>query len=805
MRSYLGNIHKTSLLGRMHKVFVPVAALFYLFLGIIAYVLYSEQLTTSLKNEWGEKATSALSQLPAEVIQIDRHIDLAIEREQYLSFANLNRDNQGTFRALYHHLTRLLEVTSTNVSSEMTLLIVDQQGNVIEHSQNIRSSLVSVLLAEAKLNLNETATRFHKIVVVDEHLLIVTATHVSDRFILFMIQPFSAFDELLTDLREAFGEHFSYQLGFSDNAHTKTKLDSTSAYPLGPYIPHPHPEWFASDYFENNTAYESLRLSSGVGLSLTDPLLSFSLEIDEGYLAPVLDQLAAKIAAGAFLATLFSVLFFHILVSRYVVTPLNRYSRQVGDKTRADDPSSIEIEELRDAYIAMRKDLRTLLEVDDLTGIGSRKFFFSELKRLVVDQQGSVPGYLVYLDIDHFTWINDHHGHDCADRFLIDFSVKVSALIEGYIDHSAHVSFSRLAVDQFGLYISQTRGFSQSLQLIHAIQDMFNPSYRFEGHDLSVSVSIGVVEIDHYSQSLGIETLQSHGEKALAAAKEREGNHYQFYNVDIDHQVKKCEAIERELISALIHDSFKLMFMPIVAAKGRRTRGYEILLRCPSLEQMNFTTEEYVTQAEKLGLIEEIDLWVLRNSFSIISKFHAASHKELIFSINISALELANERFSSQVATLLEQYNVDTSCIELEVTETAFVPNDQKGLETLNALKDLGFRLVLDDFGAGYTSFHQLVHYPFDVLKIDKSFVEILNEQTRDEQSMVEVIYSLAKTHNLKLVAEGVETEFQADYLTELGCEWLQGYYFSKPVSEELMRFEVLRRPHLELVVKDAL
>jgi EAL domain-containing protein (putative c-di-GMP-specific phosphodiesterase class I) len=247
------------------------------------------------------------------------------------------------------------------------------------------------------------------------------------------------------------------------------------------------------------------------------------------------------------------------------------------------------------------------------------------------------------------------------------------------------------------------------------------------------------------------------------------------------------------------------MFMPIVAAKGQRTRGYEILLRCPSLEQMNFTTEEYVTQAEKLGLIEEIDLRVLRNSFSIISKFHAASHKELIFSINISALELANERFSSQVATLLEQYNVDTSCIELEVTETAFVPNDQKGLETLNALKDLGFRLVLDDFGAGYTSFHQLVHYPFDVLKIDKSFVEILNEQTRDEQSMVEVIYSLAKTHNLKLVAEGVETEFQADYLTELGCEWLQGYYFSKPVSEELMRFEVLRRPHLELVVKDAL
>ncbi|GAL12413.1 diguanylate cyclase [Vibrio astriarenae] len=204
---------------------------------------------------------------------------------------------------------------------------------------------------------------------------------------------------------------------------------------------------------------------------------------------------------------------------------------------------------------------------------------------------------------------------------------------------------------------------------------------------------------------------------------------------------------------------------------------------------MNFCADEYITQAEKLGLIEEIDLWVLRNSFNLISKLAKNTSRSLIFSINISALELSNSRFPSQVATLLEQYHIDPSCIELEVTETAFVPNDKIGLEVLNALKDLGFRLVLDDFGAGYTSFHQLVHYPFDVLKIDKSFVEILNEESTNERSMVEVIYSLAKTHNLELVAEGVETQFQADYLTELGCEWLQGYYFSKPISEDLMRF----------------
>lgn len=123
----------------------------------------------------------------------------------------------------------------------------------------------------------------------------------------------------------------------------------------------------------------------------------------------------------------------------------------------------------------------------------------------------------------------------------------------------------------------------------------------------------------------------------------------------------------------------------------------------------------------------------------------------------------------------------------------------------LNALKDLGFRLVLDDFGAGYTSFHQLVHYPFDVLKIDKTFVDLLIEQSTTERSMVDVIYSLAKAHQLELVAEGVENEYQADYLTELGCEMLQGFFFSKPISEDLMRFEVLRRPHLELVTKGAL
>lgn len=805
MNTNLVNSLKTSLLGRMLKVFVPAVSVFYLCIGVFVYFSFVNQYKDTLLEFWVEKIEDVFIQLPNEVNQIDTHIDIALEREHYLSFSNLNRDKQRTFRSLYQHLNRLHQSERVKPYSDITLLLIDSLGNVIERNQHIRASLLSVLLAEAKVNLTSDIQRFHKVAVVDNQLLVVTAVRTPQQYILLSVHPATVFGDLIGELNDSFGEHYNYRVQVTSD--TELETDGMVTVPsslFGAFIPHPHPEWFTEPSYSEAVEHTYLGEESSLALSVRDPVVEFSMSIDQAFIADELWALKLKVAFGVIIATLVTMLLFHLVISRYVVNPLEHYTRQVTRSRANESAEDIEIEQLRDAYTAVRLEMRTTLEVDELTGIGSRKLFFKELKRLVIDQEGTIPGYLVYLDIDNFKWVNEHHGHDYADRFLVDFADKTRGLIVGYIESSSSVTFCRLAVDQFGVYIQQTQGFSQALQLIHAIQDLFHPHYRFEGNELPISVSIGVVEVDHYSQTLGLESLQSYGERALQAAKAQDGNHYQFYNVDIDHQVRKGETMERELINSLIHDSFKLVFMPIVTAKGKHVRGYEILTRCPSLEKMNFCADEYITQAEKLGLIEEIDLWVLRNSFNLISKLAKNTSRSLIFSINISALELSNSRFPSQVATLLEQYHIDPSCIELEVTETAFVPNDKIGLEVLNALKDLGFRLVLDDFGAGYTSFHQLVHYPFDVLKIDKSFVEILNEESTNERSMVEVIYSLAKTHNLELVAEGVETQFQADYLTELGCEWLQGYYFSKPISEDLMRFEVLQRPHLELVVKGA-
>ncbi|MDR9831675.1 EAL domain-containing protein [Vibrio sp. FNV 38] len=802
MQLRLLNIFGTSLLGRMHKVFAPVMVLFFLFISTLTFFMYTSQIEKSVLREWQNETESALVQLPREVRLLDSHLDIVMKRIVGVnSFSPAASFTKETFQALYTQLERLHRADGGDNLQPLTVVLVDAGGNVVEERQHVRASLVSVLLAEAKMSLTSEVNRYHKLLVTEGEVLIVTASYLPNQMLLVVVHPFDAFTELVHMLNERFGQNVSYEVKLVEAPNSDIDL----AFPFGPKIAHPYADWFSESRYESQFSFQSLETDAGLSFVVQDPLLELLISIEGTYFEPMLSKLILKFVLVTVFAIVLTILFFHNVVKYFVVTPLDKYARQLETTPDSLNESEIEISELRHSYVSIRESMRTVVDVDSLTGVGSRTFFFAELERLVVKRQGAVPGYLVYLDIDNFKWINSHIDHDTGDRFLLDFSTSVTGLVASYIDRSSQVVFARLAVDQFGLYISHTHSFSQTLQLIQSIQELFHPTYRFEGHELPVSVSIGVVEISHYCQSLGLESLQTQGERALQAAKSHEGSHYQFYNVDIAHQVKKCEMIERELISALIHDNFKLMFMPIVSAKGRRTRGYEVLLRCPALEEMNCCPDDYITQAEKSGLIEEIDLWVLRNSFSVIASLIKNGSQPVVFSINISALELANEQFPSQVAVLLEQYAIDAGQIELEVTETAFVPNDKAGLMVLNALKDLGFRLVLDDFGAGYTSFHQLVHYPFDVLKIDKTFVDLLIEQSTTERSMVDVIYSLAKAHQLELVAEGVENEYQADYLTELGCEMLQGFFFSKPISEDLMRFEVLRRPHLELVTKGAL
>ena len=182
------------------------------------------------------------------------------------------------------------------------------------------------------------------------------------------------------------------------------------------------------------------------------------------------------------------------------------------------------------------------------------------------------------------------------------------------------------------------------------------------------------------------------------------------------------------------------------------------------------------------ALSKIIDLWVIENAFQALVVLQKEHDFKGQICINISGVELHNEVFPTQVKQLLEQYCIAPECVELEVTETAFVADDVSGLETLKALDELGVSLALDDFGTGYTAFSQLIHYPADCLKIDRSFVNDLFSEREARNKMVMIIQNLAKLYDLRVIAEGVETEAQMTYLRENGCDWAQGYYLSRPL-----------------------
>jgi EAL domain-containing protein (putative c-di-GMP-specific phosphodiesterase class I) len=183
-------------------------------------------------------------------------------------------------------------------------------------------------------------------------------------------------------------------------------------------------------------------------------------------------------------------------------------------------------------------------------------------------------------------------------------------------------------------------------------------------------------------------------------------------------------------------------------------------------------------------LIKKIDLWVIENAFVALNQFRREHAFDGKLAINISAVELHNDVFPEQVGALLEKHNIDPARIELELTETSLMNDDEASVTLMTKLKELGVSLALDDFGTGYTAFNQLASYPVDCLKIDKSFVKDMESESAQKHPMVHIIHELAKLYNLHVVAEGVETAQQFSYLREIGCDMMQGYYFSKPLNK---------------------
>lgn len=432
----------------------------------------------------------------------------------------------------------------------------------------------------------------------------------------------------------------------------------------------------------------------------------------------------------------------------------------------------------------LHQDVHELAYYDSLTGLANRSSFRSWLQRML-DRKRSEGGGLavIYIDLDDFKQINDRCGHQVGDRLLVEFGRRLAECVrptDGSMRVAREEDVARLAGDEFIVTLPDVDAPYQAEVVAKRILAMFEGGFEVDGLQLPVTASVGIAYLEDQFQSA--ETLLNWADAAMYRAKESGKNTYQFFSEAIARDIQERNCIEAGLQDALARDDFKLLYMPIYESQSLEVVGYEVLLRCESPIIPGVGPDRFIPVAEATGLIKPIDLWVLDHAMAALRELQAQGFEGLMC-VNISAVELHNALFPDQVAALLHKYELNADRIELEVTETSLVLSDHASQATLEKLRALGVGLSLDDFGTGYTAFTQLMNYPVNCLKIDRSYVGALFSENQAHCKMVDVIQNLGALYNLRVIAEGVETEKQLVYLRQIGCDWLQGYYLSKPVE----------------------
>lgn len=427
--------------------------------------------------------------------------------------------------------------------------------------------------------------------------------------------------------------------------------------------------------------------------------------------------------------------------------------------------------------------LRVMSSRDPLTKVMNRRGLTQWLGRHFEDGPKSCNVVMYYMDIDDFKKINDSYGHVMGDRLLCEFcSVIETELHKLNINEVAgDYLLARLSGDEFSLVFEGLE--PDYVELIaNKLLERLTDVILVGGVEIKVNASIGISKASDESTTSAV--LMGNADAAMYHSKKSGKNQYKVYDNEVFEDIIFRKNVASALRLSISEGLFSIVLMPIYNSHDLSVRGGEVLIRCQEASLMRVGPDVFIPVAEEYGLIRDIDLWVIEATFIQIDQNRDLyGARNLLFCINISALELVNNAFPQQLRRLLFKYKINPQWIELELTETSLIDVDDQSIQLLHEIKDLGVRLSLDDFGTGYTAFNQLLNYPVNCLKIDRSFVNSLSDQSTSDSTMVDVILGIAESYELSVVAEGVETKAQLEYLQGKQCEYLQGYYLSKPID----------------------
>lgn len=468
-----------------------------------------------------------------------------------------------------------------------------------------------------------------------------------------------------------------------------------------------------------------------------------------------------------------------MIVHQYRIIHLNGDVKWVEDKTFPTLNSEGQVIRL-DGFIQdigerkrNEEEINFFAYHDYLTELPNRRLFDQNLEKLISNYQGRNGKFsLFYLDMDRFKFVNDTLGHEIGDALLREISVRLSAVAGGG-------SVYRVGGDEFTI-IQENIHKKDPIELGHEIIREIEKPFQIEGYDIHITTSVGIGIFPDDGDTL--KKLKMNTDAALYRAKELGKNNVQLFNKSLNMESYKRFILENDLRKAIKRNEFIIHYQPRMDTVTGTMVGAEALIRWNHPKWGLVSPGEFIPLAEETGFINEMSDWVIREVCEQLEEWKEKEFQLVPISINLSAKTLMKADLVQKIKESLASYSISPCLLEIEITEDSLIKNEGSALRTIQLLRDFGIAISIDDFGTGYSSIGYLKKFKVDYIKIDRTFIKDIHENTEDS-TIVQSIILLAKGFSLKIVAEGVETQQQLEVLKKLKCHTIQGFLFSKPLQ----------------------
>lgn len=502
---------------------------------------------------------------------------------------------------------------------------------------------------------------------------------------------------------------------------------------------------------------------------------------------------------------------------KQITGPLLRLSNTAKQVANGDLDRSMPVEgpnEIRQLGLAfsgmigkLKENIEQIYElayVDRTTQLPNREFFRKELTRAIrraVRQK--VTGGLLFVDLDGFKRVNDTHGHDAGDAILSQFSERLANVLraedliafkamnameteEGDSDNANKNKqmLARLGGDEFTVLLSEIREPTDAATVSQRIIEAVSEPFDINGAKINIGASVGIAIFPRDGSDY--QTILKSADMAMYQAKDEGKNTYRYFSSELNAEASRRMEIEQDLRVALqANNQLELYYQPKIHCASALPKSAEALIRWKHPKKGMIPPLDFINIAEDCGLILPLGKWVLQQACKQLKQFENDGI-DISIAVNISTAQFERPDLSDIVIEVLKETGANPANLELELTESMAMQNPDIALNHINVLKKLGVRFAIDDFGTGYSNLSQLSRLPFDVFKIDRSFVDKLtNREDEHGRVIVKTILGMANSLNYETVAEGVETISQLEFLTEYGCTYAQGYYFARPMPSK--------------------